>query len=70
MSRLTKNEIATARERIALKEEIRDLDGAKAIKKATKRLCLHCERWSKCFLVPITTKGEDCPYFCRKKEVK
>lgn len=48
--------------------KIFDEFGEERIKEAKNRLCSKCF-YGFCFLMPLTTKGEDCPYF-KLKEVK
>ncbi|MBA7710946.1 hypothetical protein ES703_119896 [subsurface metagenome] len=42
--------------------------GILALKRARERLCQGCSR-EDCLLLPLTTEGEDCPYFALKLEV-
>jgi len=37
------------------------------IGKARQRLCRECKN-APCFLLPITSNGEDCPYFLERIE--
>jgi len=57
-----KREAIYSKERAAMQGKIYERFGEKAILEAQKRLCAKCQV-SKCFLLPLTTKGEDCPYF-------
>ncbi len=60
-----------------LKKEILESFGDDRLKDAVTRLCQFCKRnnhvfnssnWHdvNCHIIPLTTKGEDCPYFERK----
>ena len=49
------------------RELIRNTYGEEAIYNAHSRLCVSCGFSPECKYLPITTKGEDCPYY--KKEV-
>ena len=51
------------RTRAFAKEEIKKQFGIKVLGKAMLRLCKVCQRKDACLLYPITTRGEDCPYF-------
>jgi len=51
-----------------VREVIFEKFGEERIKEAKNRLCSKCS-YGFCFLMPLTTKGEDCPYF-KPKEVK
>lgn len=62
-----KNPLAATRELLTLQQEIIEKFGEEAIQEARKRLCSKCKEDS-CFLYPITTKGEDCPYFKLKEK--
>ena len=55
-----------AKTRLAMREEIIMKFGIKAVGAATIRLCANCAV-SNCFLLPLTSTGEDCPYY-RVKE--
>lgn len=55
------------RVRIATQVEVRKRFGDKRINAAYKRLCCKCAFADICLLVPLTTRGKNCPYF---KEVK
>ncbi|GAH46864.1 unnamed protein product, partial [marine sediment metagenome] len=50
-----------------MQREIEEQFGEEAIQKAKERLCSKCTRRF-CSLCPLTTKGEDCPYFKLKEE--
>lgn len=52
---------------LAMKEEIKEKFGEKAITEAKLRLCKQCKQMS-CYLLPICTDGKDCPYFKPGKE--
>jgi len=56
----------TIRERGLIQAEIRERWGEKAIREAKVRLCSKY-KVRDCFLLPLTLRGEDCPYF-RLKE--
>lgn len=60
-----------------MEEHIINTFGLEAIKAARERLCRNCprnspyclesERFDGCFtMLPLTTRGEDCPYFDAK----
>ena len=53
-------------ERELIQTEIRERWGEEAIREARVRLCSECKEFG-CFLLPLTLRGEDCPYF-RPKE--
>jgi len=55
-------------ERQTIQKEIKERYGEVAIRKARVRLCSECKERN-CSLLPLTLKGEDCPYF-KPKEVK
>jgi len=54
-------------------QEIEERYGEEMLKQAVERLCYHCCKttsyapsdWRNvtCHMYPITTKGEDCPYY-------
>lgn len=55
-----------------LRHKIISQHGVAAIEKAKERLCDNCNHPFQCsiaHLLPLTTKGEDCPYF-DKKEIR
>lgn len=63
--KLTKRQIKREiDERETLKSRIRAEFGNEAITTARNRLCLYC-KYVPCRLLPITSKGEDCPYFTK-----
>lgn len=53
-------------ERVAAQERLRVKYGEAKILEAEKRLCDNCSRQYQCLLLPLTTFGEDCPYFSDK----
>jgi len=53
--------------RLATQREIRKRFGDKMLNAAYRRLCSKCASAGECLLIPLTTRGKDCPYF---KEVK
>lgn len=62
MPRSKRLDMGTIREQGIMQKEIRERFGEKAILVARKRLCEKCKALN-CSLLPITTRGEDCPYF-------
>ncbi|MBA7592335.1 hypothetical protein ES708_34515 [subsurface metagenome] len=52
-----------AKSRTRTKEEIKKQFGIKVIGAVMLRLCKVCAFKSTCYLYPITTRGDDCPYF-------
>jgi len=69
MVRITKEERQIRADRDATQHWILETFGQDNIKKATERLCAHCYR-TPCLLFPITSKGEDCPYFWLRETEK
>ena len=68
MGRKIGTKLGAIKERQRMQQEIVEQFGEEAIQKAIKRLCSKCAQGF-CFLCPLTTEGEDCPYF-KLKEVK
>lgn len=56
-----------ARTRAATQVAIRKRFGDKKLNAAYRRLCCKCVLAGSCLLIPLTTRGKNCPYF---KEVK
>lgn len=56
----TYDKIVYSRE--AIQKEIRQKYGMLKIRQYENRLCANCQRHD-CHLFPITSEGEDCPYF-------
>jgi len=54
---------------LAMKQEITERFGEKAIAEARLRLCKRCKKLN-CHLFPICTDGKDCPYFELEKAKK
>ena len=60
---------------LAEQDRILDKFGYKLINRKRKELCDRCRRrkpkpiisYHGCFLAPITSEGEDCPYFSAKR---
>ena len=69
MGRKIGTKLGAIREQYGMQREIEGQFGEEAIRKATERLCSRCSV-PHCFLCPLTTKGEDCPYFELKKVKK
>ncbi len=63
MRKGTKAERGAGAEREVKKAEVRKLFGMRYIGERVKRLCSVCPYRPTCLLYPVTTKGEDCPYF-------
>ncbi len=60
-----KRVMSEAEERGKLQEIILERYGWDYVKEVMGRLCKTCETNS-CLLHPVTTKGEDCPYYKEK----
>jgi hypothetical protein len=57
-------------ERVVLQEKIRG-EFADRVKANQERLCQSCVSWfGRCEhnLLPVTSKGQDCPYYRRKED--
>jgi len=54
------------RDRMTVQREIKERFGEDTIKLAKVRLCHRC-KLAPCFMLPLTTRGEDCPYFKLKE---
>jgi len=67
MGRKIGSDMGVVRERRKMQQEIEKQFGEEAIQKARERSCSRCSELH-CFLYPLTTKGEDCPYFRLKEE--
>jgi hypothetical protein len=52
---------------LATQERIVKLYGREAINEASERLCEHCKRFCNGVGLPLTTKGEECPYYALKE---
>lgn len=66
MVRITKQVRAAIAERHAAKDRIRKKYGVRRLREAEKRLCDNCAR-RLCDLLPLTGRGEDCPYYQPKE---
>jgi len=54
------------KERQRMQQEIEEQFGVEAVQKAMEQWCSVCSE-PHCFLCPLTTKGEVCPYFKEKE---
>lgn len=59
---MTKKEDRMWADRELAQKKIREQYGMTTIKSKVAELCDNCEK-NPCHLLPITTQGEDCPYF-------
>lgn len=62
MRKAEKMVLKATSERKALQAVIRETFGQTKLRRAMKRLCDNCSH-RPCLLLPLTTKGKDCPYF-------
>lgn len=67
MRKRDKEAEAVIRDRIESQKIILAKFGQEVIGKAEKRLCSHCTMPCMDILYPITTNGEDCPYFVKMR---